>query len=188
MSVALRLTIAVLAAMGSASSSSAAAAAAQTPNFPSPTTNNLPTGGLQLGFPPQLTPSPTLPKGDLKRRQNAQTCAFLSGNPAAPLYCSPGLQCTANTHLHQAGCCPQNQACAVATACVPYMSLAFCDSSCYSDPVMIKCLHPIYPDCVTITMHVGSAGGTAMYYDCGVAGLGGAYAAQWAPTQGAVVS
>jgi len=33
-------------------------------------------------------------------------------------------------------------------------------------------------------MHVGA--GTAMYYDCGVAGLGGAYAAQWAPTQGAV--
>src|SRR4051812_8632732 len=109
----LRLAIAVLAAMGS----TAAHAPGLLPSI-TPTPTNF-AAGLQLGFSPQPTPSPTFVELDLKKRQNAQTCAFLSGNPAAPLYCLPGLQCTANTQLGQAGCCPPNQACAVATACVP---------------------------------------------------------------------
>lgn len=47
---------------------------------------------------------------------------------------------------------------------------------------MVSSFNPTFPDCVAITMHL--AGGTAMYYDCGVAGIGGEYAAQWVPTQG----
>ena len=73
MLAALQLAVAVLAAMG--------AAAAQTPGLPriTPTPTNFPTG-LDLGFPAQ-TRSPIPSEGDLKRRQIAQTCAFLSGNP-----------------------------------------------------------------------------------------------------------
>ena len=65
------LSVAALAATG--------AAAAQSPSLPHITTppTNFPTV-MRLGFPTQ---TPTAPEGDLKRRQNAQTCAFLNGNP-----------------------------------------------------------------------------------------------------------
>ena len=83
MFAALRLAVAVLAAVG--------AVAEQAPGLPliTPAPTNFPTG-LQLGFSAQ-TPSSTPLEGDLKRRQNAQTCAFLGGNPgeSQTIICRP---------------------------------------------------------------------------------------------------
>ncbi|OCK88769.1 uncharacterized protein K441DRAFT_700303 [Cenococcum geophilum 1.58] len=79
---------------------------------------------------------------ELFKRQGISTCGYISGTSSRPVTCRvDGDVCVTNTFNGVFGCCPGTDIidCLLATACVPYASLGYCNAACRSDNYITRC-------------------------------------------------